>query len=108
MTAHHHRRPWVRRARHVAFAVFLAVVAYLLVRAARAIDWSEVVAVLRGLDAATLATALALTAASYLLYACYDLAAVRARAVASVAASSPRSTATTSLQSMARAARTSR
>ena len=53
MTAHHHRRPWVRRARHVAFAVFLAVVAYLLVRAARAIDWSEVVAVLRGLDAAT-------------------------------------------------------
>jgi len=75
MTAHHHRRPWVRRARHVVFAVFLAVVAYLLLRAARAIDWGEVVATLRGLDAATLATALALTAASYALYACYDLAA---------------------------------
>jgi len=74
MTAHPHR-PWLRRAKRVGFVVFLVAVAFLLVRAARAIAWHEVWAVLRGLDAATLATALALTAASYLLYTGYDLAA---------------------------------
>jgi len=74
MTAHPHR-PWVRRAKRIAFVVFLVAVAFLLVRAALAIAWHEVWDVLRGLDAATLAKALALTAASYLLYTGYDLAA---------------------------------
>jgi uncharacterized membrane protein YbhN (UPF0104 family) len=74
VTAHPHR-PWVRRAKHVAFALFLVVVAVLLVRAARSIAWQEVWAALHHLDATTLATALLLTAASYLLYTGYDVAA---------------------------------
>jgi uncharacterized membrane protein YbhN (UPF0104 family) len=72
-----HARPWWRRTKRIAFAVFLCAVAWLLVRAARTIDWREVVAVLRSLDATTICAALALTAASYLLYTGYDLAARR-------------------------------
>jgi uncharacterized membrane protein YbhN (UPF0104 family) len=74
---HAHRHPWWQRTKRVAFVVFLCAVAWLLVRAARNVDWDEVVAVLRALDAATIASALGLTAASYLLYTCYDLAARR-------------------------------
>ena len=88
-----HRHPWLRRASRVAFYVFLAVVAWLLVRAARAIDWGEVRMALAALDAATLGAALALTAVSYAVYACYDLAArayaghaVRATRVLTIAA----------------------
>ena len=76
MTAHP-KRPWVRRAKRIGFMVFLVAVAFLLVRAARAIAWHEVWETLRALDAATLASALALTAASYLLYTGYDVAARR-------------------------------
>ena len=72
-----HRRPWVARAKRVVFVAFLCGVGYLLWRAAQSIDWHAVGDVLRNLDAATLATALALTAASYLLYTGYDLAARR-------------------------------
>ena len=70
-----HRHPALRRASRIAFYVFLVAVAWLLVRAARAIDWGEVRAVLASLDAATLVAALALTAVSYAVYACYDVAA---------------------------------
>jgi len=44
----------------------------LLWHAAQSIDWNAVVATLRNVDATTLATALALTAASYTLYTGYD------------------------------------
>ena len=72
-------RHWrhARHARRVGFAVFLLVVGALILHAARSIAWQDVVAALRALDAATIAAALALTAASYLLYSCYDLAARR-------------------------------
>jgi uncharacterized membrane protein YbhN (UPF0104 family) len=72
-----HARPWWRRTKRIAFVLFLCLVAWLLVRAARNMDCGEVVAVLRALDARTIAIALALTATSYLLYTGYDLAARR-------------------------------
>ncbi|KGQ19225.1 Inner membrane protein YbhQ [Lysobacter dokdonensis DS-58] len=72
-----HRRPWVARAKRVAFIAFLCGVTWLLWRAAQSIDWREVVATLRNLEPHTLAIALALTAASFLLYTGYDLAARR-------------------------------
>jgi uncharacterized membrane protein YbhN (UPF0104 family) len=65
----------VRRAKRIAFAGFLCAAGYLLVRAAQSVDWHAVFDALRALDAATLAGAFALTAASYLLYTGYDLAA---------------------------------
>lgn len=70
------RKRW-RRVRRIVFFAFLALVAYLLVRYGRSVDWAQVGATLRGYDAGTLAMALALTAGSYLLYSCYDLAARR-------------------------------
>ena len=72
-----HRRPWVAHAKRVIFVAFLCGVGYLLWRAAQSIDWHAVGDVLRNLDATTLATALTLTAASYLLYTGSDLAARR-------------------------------
>ena len=77
MTPHAPKRPWVRVAKRIAFAVFLVVVAFLLVRAAQAIAWHDVLAALRALDPRTLAKALALTATSYLLYTGFELAARR-------------------------------
>jgi len=74
VTAHLHR-PWVRRARRIGFALFLVAVTFLLVRAAQKIAWHEVWAALRAMDAATLAKAIALTAASFTLYTGFDLAA---------------------------------
>ncbi len=71
------RRRRLRRAARIGFYVFLAVVAVLLVRAARAVDWAQVVAAIAGYDAGTLALALLLTATSYLVYCGYDLAARR-------------------------------
>ncbi len=70
-----HRRTWVAPAKRALFGVFLCGVGYLLWHAAKAIDWPAVGDVLRHLDARTLAVALALTAASFLLYTGYDLAA---------------------------------
>lgn len=67
----------LRRLRRIGFYVFLVVVACLLVRYARNIDWSQVRTALAAYDARTLATAVALSVASYLLYACYDLGARR-------------------------------
>ena len=88
-----HRHPLLRRGLHALFLVFLAAVAFLLLRAARAVDWRQVGHALAGYDAATLALALLLTGASYLVYATYDLAgrryaehALPARQVLSIAA----------------------
>lgn len=55
----------------------LGVVAVLLLRLARQTDWAAVAAALRGYGAGTLATALALVAASYALYCGYELLARR-------------------------------
>jgi glycosyltransferase 2 family protein len=70
-----HRHPGLRRVIRVLFWIFLAAVAWLLLHAARAVDWTAVGRALAGYDARTLAIALLLTAASYLVYSCYDLAA---------------------------------
>jgi hypothetical protein len=63
--------------RRIGFALFLVAVTFLLVRAAQKIAWHEVWAALRAMDAATLAKAIALTAASFTLYTGFDLAARR-------------------------------
>jgi len=70
------RHRW-RRVRRVAFYAFLALVAFLLLRYARSVDWAAVGATLAGYGPGTLAVAVAITLASYLLYSCYDLAAKR-------------------------------
>ncbi|MDR0184862.1 lysylphosphatidylglycerol synthase domain-containing protein [Lysobacter arvi] len=70
------RQRW-RRIRRIGFYVFLALVAFLLVRYARSVEWAEVGRTLAGYGAGTLATAAGLTVASYLLYSAYDLAARR-------------------------------
>lgn len=69
------KRPRLRRLLRVGFFVFLAVVAVLLVQAARAIDWAEVVRTVEAYDARTLLLAGALTVASYTVYTGYDIAA---------------------------------
>lgn len=74
MTMHH---PRLRLAARIGSYIFLAVVAVLLVRAARAVDWAEVAAAIAGYDTGTLALALLLTATSYLVYCGYDIAARR-------------------------------
>jgi len=62
--------PWVRR---VLTALFFLVVALLLVRHARAVDWGEVRDTVLALPRGVLATAALLAAASHLLYSCFDL-----------------------------------
>ena len=71
------RHPYWRRAARIAFFAFLALVGWLLVRAARAIQWEEVGTALTGYTATTLAAAGALVLVSYLVYGGYDLAARR-------------------------------
>jgi uncharacterized membrane protein YbhN (UPF0104 family) len=58
-------------------ALCLLVVAAVLVRYARSVDWKAVAASLAALPASTLAAVAALTLASYLVYGGYDLAARR-------------------------------
>jgi len=70
-------RPRWRRLRHVALALFLVVVAALLVKYFRAVDWREVARALAGYDPGTLAAATALAVLSYGLYAGYDVLARR-------------------------------
>lgn len=53
---------------------FLLLVAGLLVRQARTLDWAQVLSALRDYRGGTLVTAFALALASYALYACFDLA----------------------------------
>lgn len=71
------RHPLLHRLWRIAFWVFPLVVLVLLARAARAIDWVQVGEALSGYGAATLLIAALLTAASYLVYCGYDLAARR-------------------------------
>lgn len=71
------RHPVLHRLWRIAFWVFPLVVLALLARAARAIDWAQVGEALTGYRAATLLLASLLTAASYLVYCGYDLAARR-------------------------------
>jgi glycosyltransferase 2 family protein len=71
------RHPYWRRALKWLFAVFLIFVAVLLFRYARSVDWAHVGSAIAGYRFTTLATAAALTLASYLLYCGYDLAARR-------------------------------
>lgn len=70
------RARWHRLGR-VALALFLLVVAALLLRYFRALDWREVGRVLVAYDLRTLAAAAALAVLSYTLYAGYDVLARR-------------------------------
>ena len=62
--------PWAKR---VVTWTFLALVAALIVRHARTIDWSDVLAAMRALPPASIAAAIGLAACSHLLYSTYDL-----------------------------------
>lgn len=69
------RHPYLRRVGRIVFFVFLAIVAVLLVRYARSVDWNAVAGAIAGYDAGTLAAAAGLALLSYLIYGGYDLAA---------------------------------
>jgi len=71
------RQPGLRRAARVASWLFLLLVAWLLLRYARGVDWHAVGLALRGYAGWQLWLVLALTVASYAVYACYDVAARR-------------------------------
>lgn len=62
--------PWLRRG---ATAAFFALVAWLLVSQARTIEWGRVFSSLQGYPLSVSWSALALAAASYGLYSCFDL-----------------------------------
>ncbi|WP_295984111.1 lysylphosphatidylglycerol synthase domain-containing protein [uncultured Variovorax sp.] len=62
--------PWVRRA---AVWGFFALIAWLIVRQALAVEWEDVFDAIRALPAALLLAAAALAAASFALYSTYDL-----------------------------------
>jgi uncharacterized membrane protein YbhN (UPF0104 family) len=66
-------RPWWPWARRIASWLFFALVAWLLVRYGRNIDWSEVDDSLRNLPTTALWAAVGLAVASHLLYSCFDL-----------------------------------
>ena len=70
-----HRHPRLRRIVRVLSWLFLLVVAALLVRYARGVDWPQVGAAIAGYGRATLVASAALTLASYLVYCGYELAA---------------------------------
>lgn len=67
------RHPWWSRIKHVLLLAFFALVAVLLVRYARGVDWGEVRDSLLGLPREVLLLAAVLAAASHLLYSCFDL-----------------------------------
>lgn len=69
------RRRWGSRVLRALSLPFLLLVAVLLFRYARTIDWHAVAAALAALSPSTLAAVAALTLASYLVYGGYDLAA---------------------------------
>ena len=70
-----HRHPRLRQFARILFVVFLGLVAVLLIRYARSVDWSQVAAAIAGYSASTLLAAASLTLLSYLIYCGYDLAA---------------------------------
>ena len=65
-----HWWPWAKRAFTLAF---FALVAFLLWRYGRNVDWDDVLASVRETPRPALMTALALAACSHLLYSCFDL-----------------------------------
>jgi uncharacterized membrane protein YbhN (UPF0104 family) len=67
------RRTWWSRVKHLLALAFFALVAVLLVRYARGVDWGEVRDSLLGLPRDVLFAAAALAAFSHLLYSCFDL-----------------------------------
>ncbi len=67
------QRPWWPWLRRIASLLFFALVGWLLWRYARNIAWGEVLQSLRDLPRPALFAAVALAAASHLLYACFDL-----------------------------------
>jgi uncharacterized membrane protein YbhN (UPF0104 family) len=71
------RHPLLHWLWRIAWWLFPVAILALLARAARAIDWKHVLASIAGYDAATLTIAALLTAVSYGVYCCYDLAARR-------------------------------
>jgi len=64
---------WWRWAKRLLKLAFFGVVAWLLVRQARSIDWGEVLGILRQHPQQGLMLAALLAAASHLLYSCFDL-----------------------------------
>lgn len=69
------RHPALRMIARIVSLVFLALVVFLIVRYARAVDWGQVRTAILGYTRGRLALAGLLTAASYLLYCGYDVAA---------------------------------
>jgi uncharacterized membrane protein YbhN (UPF0104 family) len=69
------RRRWMTRVLRAVSVLFLLLVAVVLVRYARTVDWHAVAAALAALPPATLAAVAGVTLASYLVYGGYDLAA---------------------------------
>lgn len=66
-------RPWWPVLKRILTAAFFALVLYLLVSQARAVEWGEVFAAVRRLPPQVLLAAAALAAASHATYSCYDL-----------------------------------
>lgn len=71
------RHPLLRRYGRLLFLLFLGIVAVLLFRYARSVDWAGVGRAIAAYDKSTLALAAGLALLSYSIYACYDLAAKR-------------------------------
>ena len=65
--------PWLAGVKRIVSWLFFAAVAALLVRYGRNVDWDDVLESVRSLPAPALLTAVALAAASHLLYSCFDL-----------------------------------
>ena len=66
-------RPWWTWTRRLLTLAFFAAVAWLLYCYGRNVDWEDVLASLRETPGPVLTTAIALAAASHLLYSCFDL-----------------------------------
>jgi glycosyltransferase 2 family protein len=66
-------RPWWPALKRILTATFFALVLYLLVSQARAVEWGEVFAAVRRFPPQVLLAAAALAAASHTVYSCYDL-----------------------------------
>jgi uncharacterized membrane protein YbhN (UPF0104 family) len=66
-------RPWWPRTKRLLTFAFFALVAYFLVTQARTVQWNEVLATVRQRPLKDMLAAMALAAASYALYSCFDL-----------------------------------
>ena len=66
-------RPWWPWTRRLLTLTFFTAVAWLLYRYGRNVDWEDVLASLKETPGPVLTTAIALAAASHLLYSCFDL-----------------------------------